>query len=173
MKPVNEIVPKGTPPCNAPPDMECRVVMKSFRESSAKEFEVFFDMCDGEKCEPAIKFRTIKEIRKVMKPVNEIVPKRTETCDAPPNMECRSVMKLLTETIPVTFSVPYMKCKNRDLRDFCERVFKTWTIEEKKSVMKATSEIVAKGTPPCDAPLDMECRIVMKPFTETVPVNVT
>ena len=84
MKPVNEIVPKDTPPCEALEGSECRVVMKSVKEMVHREDT-------NELVEETIE-----------KPVNEIVPKGTPACDAPIGSECRIVMTPSTKKVQRT-----------------------------------------------------------------------
>jgi len=78
MKAIHEIVPKGTLPCDAPPNMVCRPVMKSFSETVPVTFTVPTQKCDGKKCKTVMDIRVKEEVRLVMKMVNEIVPTQSK-----------------------------------------------------------------------------------------------
>ena len=82
MKPENEFVPKGTPPCDAPDEMECRVVMKKSTKWVSNK------SATNELVEETIE-----------RPVNEFVPKGTPPCDAPVGSECRIIMKPITTKV--------------------------------------------------------------------------
>ena len=71
-------------------------------------------------------------------------------------------MRAFNEIVPVKLTVLVNKCYGDEP---CEDIKVTKTTWVDKKVMKSMDVILPKGSAPCDAPSDMECRIVLKPFT--------
>ena len=108
------------PPCDAPPGLECRLIMKSVTEMVPVNITIPGEQCKAEKCQKVDIVRTNLEERRERKLVNVIVTKGTPECEAGEKTECRLVLKPFTEKVYRYITVPVKKCEKNKCHRFTE-----------------------------------------------------